>query len=121
MNRWGIAFLSVVALVVLADVATAQPPGGQQRPAEQRPGPPFGPEGRGPGRGLRLPQIPLMLALDADKDGEISADEIENAVAALKKLDNDGNGKLTRDELRPRSCLCFAENFHSFVSFWKSR
>ena len=46
---------------------------------------------------------PLMLALDADEDGELSAAEIENAVVALKKLDKNADGKVTRDELRPES------------------
>jgi Ca2+-binding EF-hand superfamily protein len=44
---------------------------------------------------------PLMMALDADRNGEISAEEIKNASAALKKLDKNGDGKVTRDELRP--------------------
>jgi len=43
-----------------------------------------------------------MMALDTDKNGEISAKEIQNAAAALKKLDKNGDGKLTRDELRPQ-------------------
>jgi hypothetical protein len=42
-----------------------------------------------------------MVALDANEDGELSAEEIENAVAALKKLDKDDDGKLSREELRP--------------------
>jgi Ca2+-binding EF-hand superfamily protein len=45
--------------------------------------------------------IPVIKALDADADGEISAQEIENAAAALKKLDKNKDGKLTFDELRP--------------------
>jgi Ca2+-binding EF-hand superfamily protein len=45
--------------------------------------------------------MPLMMALDADKDGEISAAEIENASKALKALDKNGDGKLSPDELRP--------------------
>jgi Ca2+-binding EF-hand superfamily protein len=45
--------------------------------------------------------LPIMIALDADKDGEISAKEIENAVAALKTLDKNEDGKLTEEELRP--------------------
>jgi len=47
-------------------------------------------------------QMPLMLALDTDRDGEISAEEIKNAVAALKKLDRNGDGRLSREELRPQ-------------------
>ncbi len=42
-----------------------------------------------------------MTALDADGNGEISAKEIENAVAALKKLDKNGDGKLSGEEIRP--------------------
>ena len=43
-----------------------------------------------------------MLALDTDKDGEISAEEIKNAEDALKKLDTNNNGKVDRQELRPQ-------------------
>jgi len=42
---------------------------------------------------------PLMSVLDADKDGVLSANEIENAGTALKSLDKNGDGKLTRDEM----------------------
>jgi len=44
---------------------------------------------------------PLVQALDTDKDGEISADEIAKASVALKTLDKNGDGKLSGDELRP--------------------
>jgi len=43
-----------------------------------------------------------MIALDANGDGELSAEEIAAAPQALKKLDTSGDGKLTRDELRPQ-------------------
>ena len=43
----------------------------------------------------------MMLALDANKDGTLSATEIAGAVASLKVLDANSDGKLTRDELRP--------------------
>jgi len=45
---------------------------------------------------------PVLAALDADDDGEISAKEIENAPAALKTLDRNHDGKLTSDEILPR-------------------
>jgi Ca2+-binding EF-hand superfamily protein len=48
-----------------------------------------------------LPPSPLMLALDANHDGVIDANEIANAPAALKTLDKNGDGELTPDELRP--------------------
>ena len=39
-----------------------------------------------------------MTALDANSDGVIDEKEIANAPAALKKLDKDGDGKLSREE-----------------------
>ena len=50
---------------------------------------------------MMMARLPLMMALDADGDGEISSSEIEGAVAALKKLDKNSDGKLTTDELMP--------------------
>lgn len=44
---------------------------------------------------------PLMQALDTNKDGELSAEEIAGASAALNKLDKNGDGKLSTDEIRP--------------------
>jgi hypothetical protein len=44
---------------------------------------------------------PIIAALDANGDGVIDASEIANAPTALKKLDKNGDGKLTREELRP--------------------
>jgi hypothetical protein len=40
----------------------------------------------------------LIGALDANHDGVIDADEIANAPQLLKKLDKNGDGKLTPDE-----------------------
>jgi len=60
----------------------------------------FGRGGFG-GRGFGPPPNPLMEALDTDKDGELSADEIAGAVAALKKMDKNNDGKLAGDEVRP--------------------
>jgi hypothetical protein len=44
---------------------------------------------------------PVLAALDADYDGEISAWEMEHAAAALKTLDRNHDGYLTADELVP--------------------
>jgi Ca2+-binding EF-hand superfamily protein len=53
------------------------------------------------GRGGAM-RSPAFLALDADRDGVISAAEIANAATALKSLDRNGDGKLTEDEVRPQ-------------------
>lgn len=76
----------VVGLTTCAVVVQAQ--------EQRRPG--------GPGReggGLRM--NPIAVALDTNTNGVIDAPEIANASAALKKLDKNGDGKLTEDELRP--------------------
>lgn len=65
-------------------------------PPEAGPG---GPPGPGPRR--HRPPPPLIAALDANHDGVIDEQEIANAPAALKTLDQNGDGKLTPDELRP--------------------
>jgi hypothetical protein len=56
----------------------------------------------GMGGGQRPPPPPLVAALDANHDGVIDSTEIDNAPAALRKLDKNGDGKLTMDELRPQ-------------------
>ena len=96
--------LMMMALALgLAAITMAQdaPPRGD-RPAPPD-GAPNGPRPSGaPGRdGFRPPISPLEEALDANHDGIISAEEIANASAALKKLDKNGDGKLTPDEFRP--------------------
>lgn len=55
----------------------------------------------GPG-GFRMPPSPVMAALDTDQDGELSEEEINGAVAALKKLDKNNDKKLAGDEIRPQ-------------------
>jgi hypothetical protein len=57
--------------------------------------------GGGPG-GHRPPPSPIVMALDANGDGVIDAQEIANAPAALASLDTNGDGKLSPDELRPQ-------------------
>jgi hypothetical protein len=90
-----VAFVAIVGLLLGGDFARSQEApkeGAKKRPDGQRPGQ------RGT---FTPPSNPFFDALDANKDGEISADELNNAVAALKKLDKDSDGKLTREETRP--------------------
>ncbi len=62
------------------------------------------PAGRGGGQGGRrrgpgiMRMVKALSALDANEDNVIDEAEIKNAVAALKKLDANGDGKLTDDE-----------------------
>ena len=96
----------VVCLALAGAAVTAQapdgpqpPPGEQLGPPDDRTGPPpqhpFGPPRR------PLPPPPVVAVLDADRDGELSAEEIQDASAALKTLDKDGDGKLGREEMHP--------------------
>jgi Ca2+-binding EF-hand superfamily protein len=76
---------SIVVLVICAaSGARAQEP--------QRPG---GPGGLG---GPPSPGFAIFAALDADHDNALRAAEIDNASAVLKRLDRNGDGKVTPDE-----------------------
>jgi hypothetical protein len=78
------------------------PPPGGQRPDGERKGPrPGGPGPDGERKVFNLPTPPVIGALDANGDKTISADEIANASAALKKLDKNGDGALQKEETRP--------------------
>ncbi len=77
-------------------------PGRGRRGERRRRGPgPEGPPGEGGPHGHHEPP-PIIAALDADGDGVISASEIEGAIAALKTLDKNNDGELTKEELHPR-------------------
>ena len=43
----------------------------------------------------------LLAALDTDRNGELSSEEVTAAAESLKKLDRDGDGKVTQRELFP--------------------
>lgn len=58
-----------------------------------------GPGGRQGGGFMRF--NPIFQALDTDGDGELSKKEIKNAAKALWKLDKNGDGQITADEVRP--------------------
>ena len=97
------ALIALLALGTSAWVIIAQDNGDQtaaQRPPRRQnadnPGGPGGPGMRG-----HRPIPPVIQVLDANHDGVIDAEEIANAPAALKKLDKNGDGKLTMDELLP--------------------
>lgn len=69
--------------------------------------PPPAPEGeaRPKRKELERPRPPLDVALDSDGDEIISAKEIAQAPALLRKLDLNGDGKLSQDELHPKPSM----------------
>lgn len=83
MKTLAIGMTAAAMVAMLTASASAQPP---ERPGGGRPG---------------IPPNPIVTALDADGDGVISAAELKNAAAVLKKLDKNNDGKLSPDELRP--------------------
>lgn len=95
---------AVAITMCLAATVMAQPPGGQRGGERgQRGGERGGPGGqRGGGdMGRMMQMMPVLAALDANKDGVISKSEINNAAAALRKLDKNGDGELDAEEMRP--------------------
>ena len=70
------------------DEPSGRPPRGERPPLREG-----GPNQR--------PVPPLVAALDANRDGIVDEAEIKNASEALRKLDKNGDGKLTPEELRP--------------------
>lgn len=90
--------LLTLALGVSACILPAQDsnqPSEGERPPRRQGGGPGGPGGQRPAN-------PIFLALDLNNDGAIDADEMAKASASLKKLDKNGDGKLTPDEFRPK-------------------
>ena len=87
-NLGTILIAAMVSAICVSDLS-AQRPGGQR-----------GQEPRSRMAGM-LKMMPIVSALDENGDGEISAEEIENSVAALKALDKNGDGVLKSDELQP--------------------
>ena len=78
MKRTAIAIATMIGAMLLARYGSAQQPGQ-------------------PGRGG--PPSPLLQAFDTDRDGTLSAAEIDAAAAKLRERDANKDGKLTADEL----------------------
>lgn len=109
MKRFSVLVVALVALAMATELVIAQQEEGrsdEDRPRRERQR--SGDRGDRRDRGgrsrgeFRRPPSPIVTALDADEDGVISAKEIENAVAALKKLDKNNDGKLTEEEYAPQ-------------------
>jgi len=78
MKRSILAIILMIGTAILARDSLAQPPGQ-------------------PGRGG--PPNPLLQMFDTDRDGTLSAAEIDAAAAKLRERDANKDGKLTADEL----------------------
>ncbi len=91
-----------------------KPPGGEGGPeggprpqgppiVEGRGGVPQGNPGGGAGGagGERRGVMPVIGALDLNRDGKIDPEERAKATASLKVLDKDGDGELSEEEMRP--------------------
>lgn len=89
--------------VVVSQVASAQQP----RQGNRAQG------GRPQGGGQR-PVNPIVAALDLDKDGTISKEELAKAVESLMKLDKNGDGVLSADEIRPTGGFGGGAGFGNF-------
>ena len=100
--------LAMTAAICITNDLLAQGPGGRGPgrggpPSAQQEGEP-GERGRG-GRGMGGQQMqasPLVAALDTNKDGKLSREEIENAVKAIWTLDKNDDGVVDASEMRPQ-------------------
>ncbi len=75
---------------------------GEGRPGEGRPGEGGRGQGGFGGRGGFRPSNPVMEAIDKNKDGTLTADELKNASKALAALDKNKDGKIDQEEMRPQ-------------------
>jgi len=114
MRFWMVTLTLGACLMLGAGIVLAQPAEGpacpgakaqqKQEPANaQRPQRPERPAEAGQGRHMRRPPMfaGVMIALDTNRDGELSAEEIKAATENLKKLDKNEDGKIDRIEMRP--------------------
>ncbi|MFN5536819.1 MAG: hypothetical protein ACK5EN_15240 [Planctomyces sp.] len=92
---WSMLTASLLGLTLAgASLVSAQPPEGGDNPPPPR-------EGQPPGGGRGPRPNPLAEALDRNRDGDISAEELKEAAASLQTLDSNKDGVISREEMRP--------------------
>jgi Ca2+-binding EF-hand superfamily protein len=118
MKRVFVALTACLAAAFVVDLAAQPPENNQDRPRSERREGDRGDRGdrgnrpdgeRGSrfgggfgGGGFRMPPNPVVAAIDADGNGELSEEEIKNASKALAALDKNKDGKITAEEMRPQ-------------------
>jgi Ca2+-binding EF-hand superfamily protein len=63
--------------------------------------------------GQRMARSPLFAALDSDRDGQLSAEEIASAAKSLAALDRDGDGAVTTQEIMETRRQQMSERFQA--------
>jgi len=113
MRRLAVVFVSLLALGALSLVPHVRLHSQDRRPEranaerddarrpERGDSERQGPGADGPRGGFVPPPPPILAALDTNNDGEISAEELSGAAAALKKLDKNRDGQIADQELIP--------------------
>ena len=103
LNFSGMALL-VAALVLMMTESSvlAQEPNGQLGQGQDQGGQLESDGQQGEGGGRRGRKSRLMRIFDTDGDGAISTTEMNNATAVLMKMDKDGNGSLSAEEVRSK-------------------
>jgi hypothetical protein len=91
-SKYSMLVAAVVTAALLPTASTGQDPQPPQ-PGERERG--------GDGQQFRFgpPRFALQEALDKDRDGKLSADELKNAAASLRALDKNSDGKLDDEEI----------------------
>ena len=89
----GLSTFLIAVPVLFVGVIVAQSPELGRSPEPDR--------SSAPTRDMFMRAMPVLAALDANKDGVISKAEIDNATGALRSLDANKDGELTEEEMRP--------------------
>ncbi|MEO8483310.1 MAG: hypothetical protein ABI634_13945 [Acidobacteriota bacterium] len=82
----------------LKQSAASQPPSSQRGGRDEGEGGPRGREGRRGGGPFGGPD-PLVSAIDLDRDGRLSSDELATLPTALRRFDRNGDGVVALDEI----------------------